>query len=215
MNTPAIVLRDVSKKFRELTLFENASMQVRSGSITGLQGPNGSGKSVLFKMIVGLNRPEVRESSSWNRRCRATGGTFRANVGIVIDRPAYIGGMTGLGNLVDLARIRRLITEGEAAAAMERVGLDPEAPQKVRDYSLGMKQKLSIAQAFMEGQRLLLLDEAFNGLDEPSVHRIRALLAELREEGRTILLTSHNQGDIDAVCDDVWRVEQQGLVPVS
>src|SRR5699024_10498621 len=74
---------------------------------------------------------------------------------------------------------------------------------------------LSIAQAFMEGQRLLLLDEAFNGLDEPSVHRIRVLLAELREEGRTILLTSHNQGDIDAVCDDVWRVEQQGLVPVS
>jgi len=98
---------------------------------------------------------------------------------------------------------------------MERVGLDPEAPQKVRDYSLGMKQKLSIAQAFMEGRRLLLLDEAFDGLDEPSVHRIRVLLEELREEGRTILLTSHNQGDIDAVCDDVWRVEQQGLVLVS
>ena len=104
-----------------------------------------------------------------------------------------------------------------------RAGQGPVPSSPLRDYnvmtrnnySLGMKQKLSIAQAFMEGQRLLLLDEAFNGLDEPSVHRIRVLLAELREEGRSILLTSHNQGDIDAVCDDVWRVEQQGLVPVS
>ena len=167
MNTPAIVLRDVSKKFRELTLFENASMQIRSGSITGLQGPNGSGKSVLFKMIVGLNRPD-QGVIELEPSLQGDGRDFPTDVGIVIDRPAYIGGMTGLGNLVDLARIRRLITEGEAAAAMERVGLDPEAPQKVRDYSLGMKQKLSIAQAFMEGQRLLLLDEAFNGLDEPA-----------------------------------------------
>ena len=136
---------------RELTLFENASMQIRSGSITGLQGPNGSGKSVLFKMIVGLNRPD-QGVIELEPSLQGDGRDFPTDVGIVIDRPAYIGGMTGLGNLVDLARIRRLITEDEAAAAMERVGLDPEAPQKVRDYSLGMKQKLSIAQAFMEGQ---------------------------------------------------------------
>src|SRR5699024_11166335 len=98
---------------------------------------------------------------------------------------------------------------------MERVGLAPAAPQKVRDYKRGMRQRLSIAQTLMARRRLLLLDAAFDGLDEPSVHRIRVLLEELREEGRTILLTSHNQGDIDAVCDDVWRVEQQGLVLVS
>lgn len=214
MSKPAIAVRGVSKKFRELSLFDEASMQVGVGDIVGLQGPNGSGKSVLFKMIVGLNRPD-RGGIELDPSLMGEGRDFPTEVGIVIDRPAYIGGMTGLENLLDLARIRRVVSEDEVVVAMERVGLEPTARQKVRDYSLGMKQKLSIAQAFMEGQRLLLLDEAFNGLDQSSVHRIRELLGELRDEGRTILLTSHNQEDIDATCDEVWRIEGRQLLHVA
>ena len=211
MNSDCMVtVHDVSKSFKGRDILRGASMSVPTGRICGLQGPNGSGKSVLFRMIVGLRRPDsgvIRLHPVLKR----PGDDFPTDVGVVIDRPSYLGGLTGRQNLHELAQIRGLAGEAQIIEAMERVGLDPGLTQKVRNYSLGMKQKLSIAQAFMEEQKLLILDEAFNGLDDSSVARIRGLLRELREEGRTIILTSHNQADIDAVCDDVWRIDEQRL----
>lgn len=205
-----VAIEDISKKFRGAQVFNSASMEVRENRICGLQGPNGSGKSVLFKMTVGLQRPDSG-SIRLDPSLKSSYADFPTEVGVVIDRPAYLGGLTGMENLLNLARIRRIASQDHVAEAMEKVGLNPETQQKVRDYSLGMKQKLSIAQAFMENQRLIILDEAFNGLDDSSVERIRALLRELRDDGRTIFLTSHNQGDIDAVCDDVWKIDQAQL----
>ncbi|MDO5500278.1 MAG: ATP-binding cassette domain-containing protein, partial [Propionibacteriaceae bacterium] len=137
------------------------------------------------------------------------GDDFPTSVGLIIDRPGYLPGLTGMQNLQELAKIRAVAAQADIVAAMERVGLPPGTRQRVRNYSLGMKQKLAIAQSFMEGQQLLLLDEAFNGLDASSVKNIRSLLTELRDEGRTIVITSHNQADIDAVCDDVWLLDAQ------
>ncbi|UQN31524.1 ABC transporter ATP-binding protein [Brachybacterium kimchii] len=205
-----VAIEGVSKSFRGAEVFNSASMDVLENRICGLQGPNGTGKSVLFKMIVGLQRPDSGDIKL-DASLKSSHADFPTEVGAVIDRPAYLGGLTGMENLLDLARIRRVVSRDQVAEAMEKVGLNPGTQQKVRNYSLGMKQKLSIAQAFMEDQRLIILDEAFNGLDDSSVERIRSLLHELQEDGRTILLTSHNQGDIDAVCDDVWKIDQGQL----
>lgn len=205
-----VAVQGVSKSFKGRDVLRDASMSISPGTICGLQGPNGSGKSVLFRMIVGLQRPDAG-AIDLDPTLKRPGDDFPTNVGVVIDRPAYLGGLTGQENLRELARIRGLVGETQIVEALERVGLDPGITQKVRNYSLGMKQKLSIAQAFMEGQKLLILDEAFNGLDDSSVTRVRELLMELRQEGRTIILTSHNQADIDAVCDDVWKIDGQRL----
>lgn len=211
MNSDVMVMvQGVSKSFKGREVLRDASMSIAPGIICGLQGPNGSGKSVLFRMIVGLQRPDTGVITL-DPSLKRLGDDFPTNVGVVIDRPAYLGGLTGLENMHELARIRGRIGEAQIIEAMERVGLDPGIAQKVRDYSLGMKQKLSIAQAFMEEQKLLILDEAFNGLDDSSVARVRDLLIELRQEGRTIILTSHNQADIDAVCDEVWKIDGQRL----
>ena len=145
---------------------------------------------------------------------RAKGDVYPTGVGVIIDRPGYLPGLTGLENLLELASIRKQVKRDAVIAAMERVGLQPRARQPVRHYSLGMKQKLAIAQSFMENQRLLLLDEAFNGLDAACVENTRQLLLELKAEGRAIVITSHQQDDIDTLCDAVWRINNLTLAPI-
>lgn len=139
------------------------------------------------------------------------GDYYPTNVGVVIDHPGYLPGLTGVENLQELASIRKKVGKDAVNEALERVGLSPAIKQTVRNYSLGMKQKLALAQAFMEGRQLLLLDEAFNGLDVSSVDRVRALLLDLKAEGRTILITSHQQEDMDTLCDHVWRINEGTL----
>lgn len=208
MTDTAAALHDVTKKFKNLEVLSNASIDFPVGAITGVQGPNGSGKSVLFKLICGFLRPEGGEVYL-NPRYIKPGNDYPTDFGIIIDRPGYLGGLTGIDNLRELARIRGIATDADITAAMERVGLPPSTTQKVRNYSLGMKQKLGLAQAFMEGQQLLLLDEAFNGLDTSSVALVRQLFLDLRDEGRTIVMTSHHQEDITTVCDHVWQLDNR------
>lgn len=207
---PLIEMKDVSKSYKGLVLFENTDLSIEKGKIYGLVGPNGSGKSVLFKMMCGFVFPDqgtvtVRgvQLGKQNR--------FPDNFGVIIDRPGYLGNKTGFENLKYLAMIQNLITDGQIKDAMTAVGLQPAAQQKVKNYSLGMKQKLALAQAIMEDQEVLLLDEPFNALDIDSVEKIRDLLFSLKEQGRTIVLTSHNQEDIDILCDHVFRVRNYGL----
>lgn len=140
---------------------------------------------------------------------------FPDNFGIIIDRPGYIPNKTGFQNLKELALIKGKIDDARISEAMEIVGLQPNAKQKVKNYSLGMKQKLAIAQAFMEDQQVLILDEPFNALDAGSVERIRKLLLSFKDEGRTILITSHNQEDIRVLCDYVYRINDTKLEAVT
>jgi ABC-2 type transport system ATP-binding protein len=208
-----ISLKDVSKTYKGLTLFDGVNLNVEKGKIYGIVGPNGSGKSVLFKMICGFVFPDhgaiFVEGKEIGKSKR-----FPENFGIIIDRPGYIATKTGFQNLKELSLIRGKINDEKIVKTMEMVGLQPKAKQKVKNYSLGMKQKLAIAQAIMEDQQMLILDEAFNALDADSVERIRNLLLSFKDEGRTILLTSHNQEDINILCDHVFRINKYKLEQV-
>ncbi|MBS4189807.1 ATP-binding cassette domain-containing protein [Bacillus sp. FJAT-49705] len=209
-----IEINHVSKSFKGITIFENLNFTVEKGKIYGIIGHNGSGKSVLFKLICGFIFPESGkiivdgEELGTNKR-------FPNSFGIIIDRPGYIAGKTGFENLKALAMIENKISNDKIKQTMEMVGLQPEAKQKVKNYSLGMKQKLAIAQAIMEDQQTLILDEPFNALDIDSVGNIRQLLQGFREEGRTIILTSHNQDDINLLCDEVYRINNYRLEKVK
>lgn len=209
-----ISMTNVSKSFKGLTLFDSIDLNIEKGKIYGFIGPNGSGKSILFKMICGFVFPDSGQIKVQGETIGKS-KRFPDNFGIIIDRPGYIANKTGFQNLKDLASIRGEISDEKIKQTMERVGLQPDAKQKVKNYSLGMKQKLAIAQAIMEEQQVLILDEAFNALDASSVNTIRNLLLKFKKEGRTILVTSHNQEDIDILCDEVFRINGYNLEAVS
>ncbi|NMB07489.1 ABC transporter ATP-binding protein [Acetivibrio saccincola] len=205
-----IELRNVSKSFKGLSLFENLSVSFEKGKIYGIVGHNGSGKSVLFKMMCGFIFPD-QGSVIVNGEELGKNKRFPENFGIIIDKPGYLGDKTGFENLRYLADIQNKISDEKIKEILERVGLSHTIMQKVKNYSLGMKQKLAIAQAIMEDQDILLLDEPFNGLDVDSVENIRDLLKSLNNQGKTIFLTSHNNEDIDILCDHVFRVRNYSL----
>ncbi|QBK24502.1 ABC transporter ATP-binding protein [Ureibacillus thermophilus] len=205
-----IELRNVSKSFKGLSLFENLSVSFEKGKIYGIVGHNGSGKSVLFKMMCGFIFPD-QGSVIVNGEELGKNKRFPKNFGIIIDKPGYLGDKTGFENLRYLADIQNKISDEKIKEILEKVGLSHTIMQKVKNYSLGMKQKLAIAQAIMEDQEILLLDEPFNGLDVDSVENIRDLLKSLNKQGKTIFLTSHNNEDIDILCDHVFRVRNYSL----
>lgn len=206
-----IELQNISKKFKNILLFDSINLEIEKGKIYGIIGPNGSGKSVLFKMISGFLFPtngtiSVKGGILGNGKNR-----FPENIGLVLDEAGFNETKTGYENLKDLAAIRGQTSDGQIQEALTKVGLDSKLTQKVKDYSLGMKQKLSIAQAIMEGQDILILDEPFNALDEDSLKNIRQLFLNLKNEGRTILLTSHNKEDINFLCDHVYQINNMRL----
>ncbi|WP_085505169.1 ATP-binding cassette domain-containing protein [Thalassobacillus devorans] len=205
-----ITMKGISKSYKGMRLFDGVDLNIEKGKIYGIIGPNGSGKSVLFKMMCGFVFPdqgtiEVQGSELGKSK------RFPDGFGIIIDRPGYMANKTGFENLKELAMIQNKVDDNKIAQTMELVGLQPQAKQKVKNYSLGMKQKLAIAQAIMEDQQVLILDEAFNALDADSVENIRKLLITYKKEGRTILITSHNQEDINLLCDEVYRINRQHL----
>jgi len=209
-----IKLEQVTKGYQGNPLFADVDLTIQKGDIIGITGPNGSGKSVLFKMICGFIHPDAGTITVRNEQLGPI-RRFPENVGVIIDRPGYIAHKSGFENLKQLAAIRKVITDADIEQAMRTVGLQPGNRQKVKQYSLGMKQKLAIAQAIMEQQDILILDEAFNALDHDSVLRLRELLLSFKKEGKTIILTSHNQQDIDALCDSVYRINQGRLEVVE
>lgn len=209
-----IQLVNVSKSFKGAPLLENVNLQIQEGEIVGFVGHNGSGKSVLFKLISGIYRPD---SGKVIVRGQELGekSDFSENTGILIDSPGFIDIYTGFQNLKYLASIRNKIDDAVIKKYMNLVGLDPENKTRVKNYSLGMKQKLAIAQAIMEDQDILLLDEPFNALDEGSHKKMLDLMLDLQKEGKTILLTSHNLGDIESVCQRRYQIQDHTLVEIK
>lgn len=209
-----IEIINVSKSFKGIKLLDKVSATFESGKIYGITGPNGSGKSVLFKLICGFIIPDegiVRINSQYFSK----NADFPSKFGIIIDRPGYLAGHTGFENLRRWADIQRKIGEKEIRDTMLLLGLDPSARQKMKSYSLGMKQKIALAQAIMENQEVLILDEPFNALDIDSVNNIRELLLRYKQDGKTIILTSHNQEDIDLLCDEVFAIKDHKLEKVE
>lgn len=202
----AISVMNLKMNFGEEQVLKGISREFEAGKIHGIVGNNGSGKTVLMKCICGFLSPT-------EGRVVVDGKTigkdvdFPENIGIIIETPGFLPGLTGIKNLKVLASLKRKIGDEEIRNVIRKVGLDPDLKKPVSKYSLGMRQRLGIAQAIMEDPSILILDEPFNGLDKNGVMQMRKLIKELREEGKTIILASHNQADIDELCDTVCEMD--------
>lgn len=195
-----LVLKNVGKRFGASEVLKNVTVGFAPGKIHGIIGRNGSGKTVLFKCISGLIG-DYTGSILINGRERRGIPLGKINIGIIIEAPGFLMEYSGFENLRFLADIRGRVDARRIREMIDFVGLDPRSRKPVGKYSLGMRQRLGIAQALMEDPELLILDEPFNGLDNAGVLEMREVLKRLRDDGKTILIASHNQGDINEMCD--------------
>ena len=201
-----ISVKNLSKDFGQERVLHNVTRDFEKGRIHGIVGNNGSGKTVLMKCICGFLIPDGG-SITVNGERVGVDVDFPRDMGLIIETPGFLPNVTGLKNLEILASLNKKIGLEGIAAAIRRVGLDPLMKKPVGKYSLGMRQRLGIAQAIMEDPALLILDEPLNGLDKHGVMEMRQLIKGLKEQGKTILLASHNQGDIDELCDTVCEMD--------
>ena len=201
-----IELIHVTKKFGQELVLKEVNLTLEQGRVYGIIGNNGSGKTVLMKCICGFLIPTTGLIQVFGSSI-GQDVDFPESLGVIIETPGFLTNLTGRKNLEILAGMRRKIGPAEIQQVLEKVGLDPALKKPVANYSLGMRQRLGIAQAIMEDPKLLILDEPFNGLDKHGVGEIRKLLLELKEEGKTILLASHNEEDIRILCDEVYEMD--------
>jgi len=207
----AITIDGIHKSFKGREILTNACAIFEAGKITAVIGVNGSGKSLLFRILCGFTKPdsgEVKIAQEYMSKRR----DFPEHFGVIIDRPGFVANLTGFENLKLLAKIRNVIGEMEISETMQSFGLDPSLKQKVRHYSLGMRQKLALSQAFMEAPRVLVLDEPFNALDVESVQIVRKKLLDFKQSGGTVIFTSHNEADVSALADQVFELRNGELV---
>lgn len=205
MNT-VINVKNVTKVFGVNEVLKDVSLTCETGRIYGLVGRNGSGKTVLLKSICGFVIPTAGEVRVWGQQV-GKDVDFPENMGFIIESPGFLLNESGLCNLKHLASIRGKIGLEGIRQSMNTVGLDPDLKRPVGKYSMGMRQRLGIAQAIMEQPKLLILDEPMNGLDNQGVEHIRSVLLSLKEEGVTIVLASHFKEDISYLCDEVYQMD--------
>lgn len=204
--TNAIEIHDLVKVFGQDSVLKGINRNFEAGKIHGVVGNNGSGKTVMFKCICGFLQPTSGKVFVQGKQI-GKDVDFPEDLGLIIETPGFLPQLSGLRNLEILASLKRKIGLKEVADTIRRVGLDPLSTKPVGKYSLGMRQRLGIAQAIMEDPSLLILDEPMNGLDKHGVAEMRALFQSLATDGRTILLASHNIADIDALCDTVCEMD--------
>ena len=209
-----VKLEHVKKAYKGNVLFTDLNLSVERGESCAIVGENGSGKSVLLKMVCGLVRPDAGDITVGGEKLAK--GKFPKDIGVILDNAGFLPNETGLKNLSIIAGILRKVTKEELEATMRLVGLDPASQVKVGKYSLGMKQRLAIAQALMEKPSLLILDEPFNAIDENTVKDFQTLLARLNtQEGVTILMTSHHQEEIQGLCGSIYRIASKDLKKIG
>lgn len=206
-----IEIREVTKQFGEYRALDHVSVNFQRGRIHGIIGRNGSGKTVLFKCICGFLRADQGKILVDGKQI-GKDIEVPENTGIIIETPGFLPNYSAYQNLRFLADIRNKIGKEEIRETILRVGLDPENKKHVGKYSLGMRQRLGLAQAIMEDPSLLILDEPMNGLDNQGVEDMRKLLLELKAQGKTILLASHNREDIAILCDTVVELDHGRII---
>lgn len=202
-----IVVEHVHKAFGREAVLSDVSLTIRPGETCGIVGNNGSGKTVLMKCICGFLRPDQGRILVNGKRI-GVDLDFPEGIGVIIETPGFLPGLSGYKNLKILADLKACIGKKEILEALTRVGLDPKMKKPVAKYSLGMRQRLGIAQAIMENPQALILDEPFNGLDKKGNADMRELVKELKSQGKAILLASHNPKDIEELCDVVHEMEE-------
>lgn len=206
-----IEIEHLTKKFGEAVVLEDVSMKLQEGKIYGLVGRNGSGKTMLMKHILGF----IHSTKGWIRIDGKEIGKeidLPENVGAIIENPGFLPEYSGFKNLKLLASIRGKIGNEDIRKAMNIVGLDADNKKHVGKYSLGMKQRLGLAQALMEDPEILLLDEPMNGLDNEGVLEMREIFLAQKQQGKLLLIASHSKEDIDALCDEIFYFDKGRVV---
>ncbi len=197
----AIDVAGLTKSYGEHTVVDDLSLTVPHGALVGFIGPNGAGKSTTMRMLLGLTRPDAGAGTVLGEAFGEP-ARFLPRVGAFVDGPAFYKELSGRRNLAALAELGGIPTS-RVDPILERVGLAARANSAVREYSMGMRQRLGIAAALLPEPELLILDEPINGLDPVGVIEMRELFASLRDEGRTVLVSSHNLAELEQVCDRV------------
>ena len=197
-----IEIKNVSKKFKNNLVLDKVNLTFTTGHIYGLKGRNGSGKSVFLKILAGLYTPSEGEVLFDNKKFNPK-KEYPPNMRALIENPTFFANMTGYENLKLLAKIQGKISDKEILEALELVNLISEKDKKYNKYSLGMKQKLGVAQVFMEDPKILILDEMFNGLEENTVLKLKDYLKEIKKE-KIIIITSHQKEDLELLCDKIY-----------
>ena len=203
----------VNKYFGEEHVLKDVSHTFEKGKIHGIVGNNGSGKTVLMKCVCGFLKPDSGVIYV-NHKQVGKETDFPEDIGIIIETPGFLPHLSGTQNLKILASLQKKANALTIRTVLEQVGLDPDMKKPVGKYSLGMRQRLGFAQALMEDPSLLILDEPLNGLDKHGVVHIRNVIKGLRAEGKTVILASHNQVDIDELCDTVCEMDAGVLTVV-
>lgn len=209
-----VQIHHVTKVYGKQTVLRDVSARLNPGKIYGLVGINGSGKTTLMRCICGFTRP-TSGSVIVNGKEIGKEVDFPDNTGIIIESPGFLPHYSGIQNLMLLAHISRKADQRQVERAMRMVRLEPDDKKPVGQYSLGMRQRLGIAQAVMEDPSILILDEPFNGLDREGVQEIHALLEQLKAKGKLILLASHSEHDISRACDVVFEIKDGVMNEVS
>lgn len=200
-------LTDISKSIGKTSILHDINLHLEGGKVYGLRGKNGCGKTMLMRVMSGLIRPTtgtvmINDKELWKDM------TFPDSIGILIENPSFIDGYTGYRNLKMLADIKGIIGEKEVKEALLKVGLEPEDKRKYRKYSLGMKQKLGIACAFMEHPDIVIMDEPINAIDEKGVELVRNIMNELKEEGKIIIIACHDAEEMELLADEIFVMEE-------
>ena len=208
-----IKIENVTKKFKENTVLNNVSINFEKGKIHGLIGRNGSGKTVLMKCICGFI--PVTSGSITVRNKVISKKNTPENIGLIIETPGFLPNYSGYRNLKFLADISGKANKNAIIRSIESVELDPHSKKHVGKYSLGMRQRLGLAQAIMEDPDLLILDEPMNGLDKDGVKDMRDYLLKLKEQGKTMLIASHSAEDIEILCDTVCEMDKGVLTKLK
>ena len=202
-----ITVKNLSLKIQKDVILSDINLYIERGKITGLVGRNGCGKTMLMKCITGFVKPTQGEVVFDGKKIGEE-IDFPKNTGIIIETPAFVPYYSGYKNLMELAMLQKKIGKAEVEEVLKKVGLYEARKKLVRKYSLGMRQRLGIAQALMENPDTLILDEPMNGLDNECVALVRGILADLKKQGKTILLVSHNAEDIRVLCDVIYEMDK-------
>ncbi|MBN2259238.1 MAG: ABC transporter ATP-binding protein [Clostridiales bacterium] len=213
MDTTILSIKDIKKNIKKKSIIKGISFEIKAGEVLGFLGPNGAGKSTSLRMIVGLTRPSSGEISICGHSIRHNNIQAMKNVGCIIENPDLYDYLSGLKNLQMLAAMTPNITQNDIMQAISLVGMENRIKDKVSTYSMGMKQRLGIAQALMHHPKLLVLDEPMNGLDPEGIYKLRTLIQRLaKEENVAALISSHLISEVQLLCDRVVIINNGLLI---
>ena len=211
MKEAYIDIKNINKTIGNNVVLDNISISLEKGKIYGFRGKNGSGKTMLFRAICGLINVDSGEIIIDNK-VLGKDISFPNSLGVLIEYPGFLDNLTGFRNLKYLAEIKGIISDKDIEEAIKKVGLDPKDTRKFKKYSLGMKQRLGIAQAIMEDPELIILDEPTNALDIDGVKLINDIILDMKSKGKTILIANHDKEELESVADEILFVDRGRII---